>query len=609
MRTILWMLFMAAPLRAQAPVNLPICLYPSVCPSNLPGSAVVLTPAGILPRLDGSLLYNLTGGGGGGGSTVAVNAAHLSGDGSAGNPLDINTSGAGGVTAQGNVFNGATQLVQTGADGKLASSVYGAIPAASVPLSTTAARLAEVAVATTTEAALRAAGDAALGLSTAATNSRADQVAVSTTSQAADISTLYAVKASTGNNGDILSISAPTHRSTFSVQGNAFSVGGSTLIVKGGLVGVGLTTPHASLDVATPDGDDPGMCVHTNNGGCNGQGGTPSGQLMMRPNSGGKFQYFVGNPGGAAWYIVDNNFATVEPFGIQLDRMGIFPVGADANVSNFFEASPNNPSDTQVAFTISKSSNVGIGNRHPGTKLHMSSGTFLMDGIRPKISVSSSNPSSELTVNGYGYFSRGIGLGVDPNGAIDNGGMTLTGQLSSSSGGNAFQFTDPTARLVWDGNTGPGFAFYDRETGLDALRLKYNPALGAETVGIGTANAAAKLHVSSGTVLVDGNQTDAIVAYGHLVSSGATPSVSSCGAGALIDGTDTAGYFNPGTIPGTACVVTFAAAYAGKAPICFCNDETTNIAVRVSNASTAGFNCNGAFISSDRVTYFCIEGR
>ena len=46
-----------------------------------------------------------------------------------------------------------------------------------------------------------------------------------------------------------------TNTSTITVQGNAFSVGGSSLVVAGGRVGVGTVAPAAALDVSASGGD------------------------------------------------------------------------------------------------------------------------------------------------------------------------------------------------------------------------------------------------------------------------------------------------------------------------------------------------------------------
>ena len=51
--------------------------------------------------------------------------------------------------------------------------------------------------------------------------------------------------------GDTMTGPLTLSGSTLTVQGNAFSVGISTLVVKGGLIGIGTTTPADKVDIAS----------------------------------------------------------------------------------------------------------------------------------------------------------------------------------------------------------------------------------------------------------------------------------------------------------------------------------------------------------------------
>lgn len=339
---------------------------------------------------------------GGGGVTAS---APLLGDGSNGNPLRVDAASA---TLQGNTFNGVSQLVKT--------TGAGALPALS------AANLTNI--------------------------PGALEVAVSTTQAAADIAALYATKASTGNNGDILSLTAPTKIGSFTITSDSLRVTGSNFQVKGGSLSIGNLSPRAALDISALDGDENGFCLHSGGGGCNGVGGTPTATWMIRPSGGGGFQSFLGNDAGAAWYVVDKSFAAPRPFVMQLDRVGFFTSGAFPHASNFLEASPNNPTETQVAFVVDKSSNVGVGNRHPGTKLHMSSGTLTIDGnVDIAIAAKSTVTVGGLLRNGWERVSNTCGAATTCSVSCSAGNV-VTGGGCDASGVNLTD-SKPSTETSW----------------------------------------------------------------------------------------------------------------------------------------------------------------
>lgn len=97
-------------------------------------------------------------------------------------------------------------------------------------------------------------------------------------------------------------------------------------------------------------------------------------------------------------------------------------------------------------------------------------------------------------------------------------------------------------------------------------------------------------------------------AGGHLTSLQATaPTLSSCGTSpSTVTGTDQNGTFTVGTIA-TACTLTFTTAWVNT-PMCFANDRTSVLAVRVTpTTTTAVFDtATAASISSQVIDYWCI---
>lgn len=90
---------------SHAQTILPACTVNAVCPAFYVPGVVLQSPNGYLQFADGSI--QTTAGSGGGSSTVTVNGT-MTGDGSGGSPLGVNSSS---VTLRGNVFNGPSQIV------------------------------------------------------------------------------------------------------------------------------------------------------------------------------------------------------------------------------------------------------------------------------------------------------------------------------------------------------------------------------------------------------------------------------------------------------------------------------------------------------------------
>jgi hypothetical protein len=175
-------------------------------------------------------------------SSVSTNGSMI-GFGASANPLGVNPSSG---TLQGNTFNGPSQLAQLNAAGNLALA-YG-VTATSVSVTGAGGvRLYGANSVLTSSGIATVAGNVGLFIST--------NVYLPATST---VTAGYFV----GNGVGLTNVPATfnggtvsgqtTFLSTVTIQGNAFSVGGSTLVVIGGNVGIGTTNPTWALSVATP---------------------------------------------------------------------------------------------------------------------------------------------------------------------------------------------------------------------------------------------------------------------------------------------------------------------------------------------------------------------
>lgn len=122
---------------------------------------------------------------------------------------------------------------------------------------------------------------------------------------------------------------------------------------------------------------------------------------------------------------------------------------------------------------------------------------------------------------------------------------------------------------------------------------------GFSKVGIGTANPATKLHMSSGTLTVDGTAPK--------IRTGAStdPSLSSCGTTPAIVGSDVAGKVTIGSGATTSCTVTFAATYV-TAPACVIAGDNTAVTYAATTAAAALTITSSADMASDVISYICI---
>lgn len=110
---------------------------------------------------------------------------------------------------------------------------------------------------------------------------------------------------------------------------------------------------------------------------------------------------------------------------------------------------------------------------------------------------------------------------------------------------------------------------------------------------------------SDGTSNLGDSQSDLTNVYGHYMSLGTAPVLTSCGGGATIVGNDQAGIVSIGTVA-TGCVITFATSYGANAPACVVTSGSgivfsytvaatviTVTAIGALSSTTLIYNCKG----------------
>jgi hypothetical protein len=290
--------------------------------------------------------------------------------------------------------------------------------------------------------------------------------------------------------------------STITVRGDAFSVGGSTLVVANGWVGIGTPSPAAALDVK----------------------GSGAGHVMV-----------------GAW-TSDTAFGGVSMNGsLGNDGNGLFNRGGYTLVVNRQTGQDigfkENFGANQMAVENSGRVAVGLGVQRAAARLHVSSANAVAtDAVLQvssgtaagqellvvkgdgKVGIGTPNPGGRLSVQGTGtsnvLFVSSDSAGTSGSFVVDNNGNTaLQGALKINTDGlNASTRFLRLSSYGQDGiiriNPGTDSTIYlNRESGvardLHVWNGQSNDLLsiigGSGNVGIGTTNPTSKLHVSSST--------------------------------------------------------------------------------------------------------------
>jgi hypothetical protein len=171
----------------------------------------------------------------------------------------------------------------------------------------------------------------------------------------------------------------------------------------------------------------------------------------------------------------------------------------------------------------------------------------------------------DLTVAGGDALTSGIG-----------GAAILHGGQGYNTGGDARVYGG-TGSVAGDGNV--------------ILAHDGTKAVGNVGIGTTTPQADSKLNVKGGHVAI--SQTTA-------------PTLSACGTGPAVLGSDNAGKVTMAADTGASCVLTFHAAWT-NAPACMTNDESSTAIVAVTNSTTAtAMTIRATSLTSKAVSYICM---
>ncbi len=254
-----------------------------------------------------------------------------------------------------------------------------------------------------------------------------------------------------------------------------------------------------------------------------------------------------------------------------------------------------------------KNGNFGIGTAAPSAKLDVSGGDFLL----------STDGKAILSVAGTTYFKPASTnsnqlLQLTPSGSATESTIRLHGQLSTSVGTRG-EFQQSGANTIIRNQTlgagAQGYITFDQDA-ISRLRIDTSG-----NVGIGTTSPNTKFNIfvassTAGTVQTNpfGRLMEMTIAgvyymvetfdyYGHLITSGPAPTLSSCGTTPSVTGNDRTAIVTVGSVSATGCTITFAKPYA-SAPSCV----VTNQSMSVVNAMTYTVSATAITVSQTGLT-------
>jgi trimeric autotransporter adhesin len=337
-----------------------------------------------------------------------------------------------------------------------------------------------------------------------------------------------------------------TTTSTMTIQGNAFSVGGSTLVVTSGRVGINSVSPSYALQVASGNiYAEYGVIASTLS--ILAPAATAGGTMFMRATDNAGFTLRIAGDTSASG---EHNGATeIAVGGSQALRIGekatdggaftqtaIFTMGASGN--GRMSVGINTQPDAQFAvrsnaggtlpvvhissqdgtslMVVQPTGLMGIGTMNPASKLHLSSGTFTIDG----------NNSTPFSIQGSTLVvtSGRIGIGTtNPKGRL---------QLEESTGGKVL-LTEPIDGVgkAWAGIKGARQGSSDYESYLAFFTSSGTVGSNSDAsvermridrvgqIGLGTTNPAYKVHAASGTLYGDYGVSGATLVFTGALTS------------------------------------------------------------------------------------------
>lgn len=210
----------------------------------------------------------------------------------------------------------------------------------------------------------------------------------------------------------------------------------------------------------------------------------------------------------------------------------------------------------------------------------------------------------------------GTFLAADPSGNViattsPTGGASLTGstgQTAYFSGtntavGTSTIFITTGSRVGISTTTPPGLLTVNSVTNtLNAFTV--NNSIGSTTVEADTLDTAAQIFAvatSSGATYF------AIDKFGHLITGGTTPGVSSCGTSPSVVGDDNSMEITVGSVAATGCTITFANVHT-NAPICVVTNQSMSIVNAMTyTISTSQIAVSQTGLTGDKLDILCHE--
>lgn len=224
---------------------------------------------------------------------------------------------------------------------------------------------------------------------------------------------------------------------------------------------------------------------------------------------------------------------------------------------------------------------------------------------------------------GGGYYNGGGGAagltgatGTTDGGATGGTGGTQTagGTGGTTGGGNGSAGTGGAGGPGIYGGGGGGGGYYGGGGGGGG---------GAAGGGGGGGSSYLSAALTSATTSVGGVTTDGSIRFifvgetpdisgnfnaaiaGHIITGGATPTVSACGTTPTIVGNDTAGLITAGGGTETACTITFTTPWI-NAPICVANDNGAVLALEPKTTTTTLTLTAASTFASSTLSYMCM---
>lgn len=165
----------------------------------------------------------------------------------------------------------------------------------------------------------------------------------------------------------------------------------------------------------------------------------------------------------------------------------------------------------------------------------------------------------------------------------------------------------------------PGYGFeYHNNNATDVMvRFKAHSTQSANLVEFSDANPTLISFFSYDSSLTIGGAAGITSLYGisttsatfsdHIVSTGTTPSVSSCGVSPIVQGTDNAGVITIGSgVSVTSCAISFAKSFINP-PVCVVSDNSSVVSASISSVATSGVTfALSSTLGGGTLWYICI---